>query len=104
MGYHNDDGRMYESSGGDKSSKGTGRFYQEGDVVGCGISWNEESVYYTLNGKRIGEWPLPPRTFEYRSLLTSVLSQASSRPNQYTASCTLWSLYVTIRVLSGELR
>ncbi|KUL86888.1 hypothetical protein ZTR_05366 [Talaromyces verruculosus] len=56
MGYHNDDGCIYESSGGNESSKGTGRFYQQGDVVGCGISWNEESVYYTLNGERIGDF------------------------------------------------
>lgn len=37
IGYYSDDGHIYESSVGDKGSKGTGRTFEEGDTVGCGI-------------------------------------------------------------------
>ena len=55
IGYHGDDGRVFEPSIGNLGSKGTGRVYSEGDVVGCGIDWNRGSVYFTLNGEWIGK-------------------------------------------------
>ena len=55
-GYHGDDGRIYESFVQDDGSKGTGRTFAEGDTVGCGIDWNNGSVYFTLNGDLVGEY------------------------------------------------
>jgi hypothetical protein len=67
MGYHNDNGCTFESSGSDESFKGTGRSYEEGDIVGCGISWRKECVYYTVDGEQIGKQPLLPLAFVHLS-------------------------------------
>lgn len=102
MGYHNDNGCMFESSGSDESSKGTGRFYQEGDVVGCGISWKEESVYYTVNGERIGKRPLPPLAIAYPSCFrTFIPANVCLVPGKYQTKLTYRKLYPVVSI-SGD--
>jgi hypothetical protein len=29
-----------------------------GDVVGCGIEWTHDWIYFTLNGKRLGKFEM----------------------------------------------
>ena len=53
IGYHGDDGKIYES---DKAPIGTGKVFAEGATIGCGINWYRESVYFLLNGERVGKW------------------------------------------------
>ncbi|KAI9031748.1 concanavalin A-like lectin/glucanase domain-containing protein [Phycomyces nitens] len=50
-GYHGDDGHSFAGSG-----IGTvyGPFFTTGDVVGCGINFADQSVFYTKNGTMIG--------------------------------------------------
>lgn len=72
MGYHGDDGRMYDSSVGDGGSKGTSRTFSEGDTIGCGVDWSRSSVYYTLNGEHVGKY--------IKSTCPSVLSAADANP------------------------
>jgi hypothetical protein len=52
-GYHGDDGHMRDSSTGVRSVE-TKELFAEGATVGCGIDWNNRSVYYTLNGNLVG--------------------------------------------------
>lgn len=49
-GYHADDGFVYCESG---EGKAYGPTYTTGDVVGCGITINNE-LYFTKNGKSLG--------------------------------------------------
>jgi hypothetical protein len=30
--------------------------YSSGDIVGCGIDWNSESYFFTLNGQKHGKF------------------------------------------------
>jgi hypothetical protein len=51
-GYHNDDGKLY----GESSLPGRqfGELYQEDDIIGCGVNFEDETAFYTKNGKFIG--------------------------------------------------
>ncbi|KAI0535189.1 hypothetical protein GGR58DRAFT_23194 [Xylaria digitata] len=53
-GYHGDNGSIYDSEMGDYLQIRTGRLYEVGDTVGCGVDWDQQSVYYTLNGEHVG--------------------------------------------------
>ena len=50
-GYHGDDGKKFESGIGSTY----GPVYGTGDVIGCGIDWKTESVFYTKNGESLGK-------------------------------------------------
>ncbi|KAF2966195.1 hypothetical protein GQX73_g7397 [Xylaria multiplex] len=54
-GYHGDNGCIYDSEMGDSLQVRTGMLYAVGDTVGCGIDWEQQCVYYTWNGERVGE-------------------------------------------------
>src|SRR5437868_1479820 len=49
LGYHGDDGKLYHASGEGKPWPRP-PFYT-GDVVGCGISFEQRHVYFTRNGE-----------------------------------------------------
>ncbi|KAF6821781.1 ankyrin-1 [Colletotrichum musicola] len=55
MGYHSDDGRVYNNTKAEEVGKETGRTFTQGDTVGCGIDWDNGSIYFTLNGEWIGD-------------------------------------------------
>ncbi|KAI1126079.1 ankyrin repeat-containing domain protein [Nemania abortiva] len=68
-GYHGDDGSLYESSSDYEPVIQTGKKFGGGDTVGCGIDWDKDSVYYTLNGVLVGK---------YASALASVMLNADT--------------------------
>lgn len=51
-GYHSDDGKTFSNSywPGDHF----GEEYKEGDVIGCGVNFTDETAFYTKNGIIIG--------------------------------------------------
>ncbi|KAL0084816.1 hypothetical protein F4703DRAFT_1929086 [Phycomyces blakesleeanus] len=50
-GYHGDDGHSFAGSG---TGKVFGPFFTTGDVIGCGVNFADQSVFYTKNGAMIG--------------------------------------------------
>lgn len=50
-GYHGDDGKKFDSS--DKC-EAYGPTFSTGDVVGCGINFEHQVAFFTLNGKFLG--------------------------------------------------
>lgn len=51
-GYHSDDGKTFE--GPTWSGDPFGPQYAEGDVIGCGVDFTDETAFYTKNGRIIG--------------------------------------------------
>jgi len=35
-----------------------GPTFGEGDTVGCGLDWNVGSLFFTVNGRKLGKYPL----------------------------------------------
>ncbi|KAI5283831.1 hypothetical protein KEM54_001804 [Ascosphaera aggregata] len=56
LGYHGDDGRVYNGrqNNGDKQY---GFKFGEGDVVGCGYDWKADKAFFTKNGDFLGHAP-----------------------------------------------
>lgn len=55
VGFRGDDGKKYRgSSEGASSGACYGPFFGTGDVVGCGISFHNNTVFYTKNGRSLG--------------------------------------------------
>lgn len=52
-GYHGDDGAVFH--GRSTHCTAFGSIYGEGDVIGCGINFDKEIAFYTMNGHVIGE-------------------------------------------------
>jgi hypothetical protein len=52
--YHGDDGKLFLEKG---QGKEFGETYGAGDVVGCGSDMDRDELFFTKNGKRIGEFP-----------------------------------------------
>ncbi len=52
FGYHSDDGAIFHGRGRQLASYGP--CFGVGDVVGCGINYHEQSLFFTLNGKYLG--------------------------------------------------
>ncbi|UKZ61196.1 uncharacterized protein TrAtP1_002466 [Trichoderma atroviride] len=53
IGFHGDDGRIF-TEGLQTTEQRTGPFSQ-GVKIGCGIDWNEESIFFTRNGEIIDQ-------------------------------------------------
>jgi Ran-binding protein 9/10 len=52
VGYHSIDGCIYDFSVGlDADEIDGNQSYGKGDVVGCGIDWNTDEFFFTLNGQ-----------------------------------------------------
>lgn len=51
-GYHGDEGRCYAEV---KKVDHQWPVLGTGDVVGCGIEWGRDCVFFTLNGRRLGK-------------------------------------------------
>lgn len=51
-GYHGDDGKKYSASG---PAEPYGPTYTKGDKIGCGVNFEDESIYYTKNGQFLGK-------------------------------------------------
>jgi hypothetical protein len=52
VGYHSIDGCIYDFSGGlDSDDIDGNQPYGKDDVVGCGIDWDADEFFFTLNGK-----------------------------------------------------
>ena len=52
-GYHGDDGQSFSSSG---TGKPYGPTFTTGDVIGCGVNMIDNTVFYTKNGIKLGEF------------------------------------------------
>lgn len=50
-GYHGDSGELFTS----KERTNYGQSYAKGDIVGCGVDFDKEVAFFTLNGKYLGE-------------------------------------------------
>ena len=51
IGYHGDDGKFFYEAG---MGKKFGPLFGNNDVVGCGINFQDMSVFFTKNGKYLG--------------------------------------------------
>lgn len=51
-GYHGDDGDMY----GNKAEIHGGHTYGKGDIVGAGVDFSKQEVFFTRNGESLGKW------------------------------------------------
>jgi hypothetical protein len=52
-GYHGDDGGKLNGSG---IPLPYGPTYGKGDVVGCGVNFNDNSAFFTKNGQHLGKF------------------------------------------------
>ena len=52
IGYHADDGNLYRGAG---TGTAFGPSYSTGDVIGCGVNFQEKSFFFTKNGVLVGE-------------------------------------------------
>jgi Ran-binding protein 9/10 len=50
-GYHSDDGNVYENG----AEMKYGPKFGKGDIVGCGVDWQIEAYFFTLNGQFLGK-------------------------------------------------
>lgn len=53
-GYHGDDGQLFPLAYSGRRVPGY-ESYGRGDTVGCAIDFKEKSMFYTVNGKVLGE-------------------------------------------------
>ncbi|KAL7796630.1 ankyrin repeat-containing domain protein [Trichoderma ceciliae] len=53
-GYHGGDGKIFHPSISSEGSSPFGSAYGKGDVIGCGVNFEKDVAFYTLNGKIIG--------------------------------------------------
>lgn len=51
LGYHGDDGRIYEEAS--RGKYPTGRKFGQGNTVGCGIDYDTDQYFFTLDGEVI---------------------------------------------------
>ena len=51
-GYHGDDGRKHDGSGWGLDYADP---FTKGCIVGCGINFQDHTIYFTLNGKFLGK-------------------------------------------------
>ena len=51
IGYHGDDGRLYNEN---SKGKRFGPTFGLTDVIGCGVDFNEKTVFFTKNGELVG--------------------------------------------------
>lgn len=53
-GYHGDDGKLYAYNAAGKQLEDY-KPWTYGQVVGCGIDFEEKSIFYTVDGERLSE-------------------------------------------------
>lgn len=53
-GYHGDDGSLFLETG---SGKPYGKKFGTGDVIGCGVDFDQGKAYFSRNEERFGEKP-----------------------------------------------
>jgi hypothetical protein len=64
IAFHGDDGLTLETwadGGLNRVISLDGCTFAQGNKVGCGIDWDKEVYYFTLEGKRVGECLMPGR-------------------------------------------
>ena len=57
IGYHNDDGGIYEQCSPKKYA--TGKVFGPNHTVGCGIDYAAGEYYFTLDGEPVGKFLQP---------------------------------------------
>ncbi|XP_049851258.1 uncharacterized protein LOC126325820 [Schistocerca gregaria] len=77
-GYHGDDGMCFHNHG---SGKPWGECFNPGDVIGCGINFSSEEVWFCRNGKFLGVAYLYPQKSCYWAVAATSGSNASFRFN-----------------------
>lgn len=68
-GYHGDDGRCFAE---DRKLDQQWPMFTAGDVVGCGVEWGQNRIFFTLNGTRLGEFAAPPKLMTSLGLISSL--------------------------------
>lgn len=56
--YHGDDGRCFTAQ---NTGRHFGPTYNQGDVIGCGVNFRDNTAFFTRNGIKIGMFSLGPR-------------------------------------------
>jgi Ran-binding protein 9/10 len=54
-GYHGNDGMTFTEG---HRGLDYGPKFGKGDIVGCGVDWQTEAYFFTLNGQFLGKWCL----------------------------------------------
>ena len=53
-GYHGDDGKTFDGSPQAESGYSYGPTFKEGNTIGCGVNFKEDTMFYTKDGEIIG--------------------------------------------------
>ncbi len=61
--YHADDGGFFSSL--KSRAFGYSKPYGPGDTIGCGMNYDEGTIFFTRNGERISEYPRRKRSLQY---------------------------------------
>jgi len=64
-GYHADDGHSFNQTG---TGRSYGPTYTSSDVVGCGINFIDNTIFYTKNGVHLGAQTQGPELIRLRRL------------------------------------
>lgn len=96
VGYHGDDGAIYEGSVVAKHP--TAHTFRPGDTVGCGISYSSKEYLFTRGGKVIGTLLLAPSYFVSGFALTCI--QLAKQAISYSENFTLQSATIMALVTS----
>ena len=96
VGYHGDNGGIYEEKG-SQPTYSTERKFGPGDTVGCGIDYDTEEYFFTLGAEVVGTF-LANFLYDRDLLIVKCIQPTTQHLRSFTGSYTL--LLVTVDKLA----